>query len=226
MPLPRLRPLLLPVEHGGWGFLCEPIVIGLVAAPSAAGWLIAAGGLGLFLARQPLKVAVDDWRHRRRVPRTPWAWGIAAACLALALATFAAATVLAGPRFWMVGPAAAPLAAVALWFDARRRRLLRRTGAAAPGAGACALAAGECRRVAALWAAASSACCRPCHRARTRSAHGRPPRTRPAITRRRAGLRQSAIAGRAVIVVGVAARSPPRFGTSAGAAPGPRCRSG
>ena len=80
-PAVRLRPLLLPVEHGGWGFLLEPVVIALIAVPGAATVLLALAALGLFLSRQPLKVAIDDARHRRRVPRTRVAWTIAAGYL-------------------------------------------------------------------------------------------------------------------------------------------------
>jgi hypothetical protein len=66
----RLRSLALPVEHGGWGLLGEPLVLGLAIAPSWAG-----AGVGLFaafafLARHPLKLAAADWRQRRRSPRT------------------------------------------------------------------------------------------------------------------------------------------------------------
>lgn len=217
MSLPRLRPLLLPVEHGGWGFLCEPIVIGLVATPSVPGSLIAAGALGLFLARPPLKVAMDDWRHRRRVPRTRWAWGIAAGYLALATAALTGATMLAGPRFWMVGVVAAPLAVLALAFDVRgasRGLLPELAGATALGAtaGATALVAGWTPVLAlTLWASALVRVLPAIVTVRERvlRLHGEPPRTRGAAIAHVLALLASgglAIVGlMPVTVVGVAA---------------------
>ncbi len=46
-----IRPIALPVEHGGWGLLFEPIVLGLLLAPSPAGLFISLGATGAFLAR-------------------------------------------------------------------------------------------------------------------------------------------------------------------------------
>lgn len=146
-PAVRLRPLLLPVEHGGWGFLLEPAVIALIAVPGAATVLLALAALGLFLSRQPLKVAIDDARHRRRVPRTRVAWTIAAAYLLLAAVALAGATLMAEHTFWPVALLATPLALVPLWFDSRgvsRHVVPELAGAKALGAvaGAAGLAAG------------------------------------------------------------------------------------
>ena len=49
----RLRPLALPVEHGGWGLVFEPIVLGMLLAPSLVGLFISVAATGLFLARHP-----------------------------------------------------------------------------------------------------------------------------------------------------------------------------
>jgi hypothetical protein len=158
--IPRLRPLLWPVEHGGWGFLLEPIVIALVAAPSAsAAWLAGATGAA-FLARQPLTVVFADRRHRREVARTAWARGIAGAYLLVAVALLAAGAWPLRPWLWRLALLAAPLAATTLAFDAggKSRRLLPElSGAAALGAvaAAAALAAGWAWPAAlALWASA------------------------------------------------------------------------
>ena len=115
----RLRPLLLPVEHGGWGFLFEPIIVAMVAAPSWAGVLLSLAAVAFFLSRTPLKVAVDDTRHGRRVPRTRVAWAIAATYLFVACAALAGATAVTAHNFWPIAMLAAPLAAVQLWFDSR-----------------------------------------------------------------------------------------------------------
>src|SRR5215470_1089516 len=64
------RSIALPVEHGAWGFLFEPLVAGLILAPSVAGPFITLLAVGAFLTRQPLKFALGDWLQKRRLPRT------------------------------------------------------------------------------------------------------------------------------------------------------------
>jgi hypothetical protein len=59
-PKIRAGKIALPTEHGGWGFLFEPIVAGLAVAFSMAGSCIAVMTIGAFLVRQPLKVLVID----------------------------------------------------------------------------------------------------------------------------------------------------------------------
>ena len=66
---PLIRPLAVPVEHGAWGFLLEPMILGLLIAPSASGVLIGIGSIAVFLLRQPAKLALHDWRHSS-YPRT------------------------------------------------------------------------------------------------------------------------------------------------------------
>jgi len=118
IPLPArpvaLRPLALPAEHGGWGFLLEPIVLGLLVAPSWRGGLIAVAAIFAFLARHPLKLALQDAMRGKHYPRTPYCWGLAAAYL------LAASPALAiYPLIPLV--IAAPFALVQLTYDARNR---------------------------------------------------------------------------------------------------------
>ncbi len=67
----RLRSVALPVEHGGWGLLLEPIALGLLVAPSLAGFCLSVAAAGAFLARHPLKLVMADRQRRRRLPRRP-----------------------------------------------------------------------------------------------------------------------------------------------------------
>jgi hypothetical protein len=69
----RLRPIALPVEHGGWAFLGAPILLGLWVAPSITGVWLGLAALGAFLSRQPLKLTLGDRRRGKRYPRTMWA---------------------------------------------------------------------------------------------------------------------------------------------------------
>lgn len=62
--------IALPVEHGAWGFLFEPLAAGLIIAPSIAAPFLSLLIVGAFLVRQPLKFLLGDWRQGRRLPRT------------------------------------------------------------------------------------------------------------------------------------------------------------
>jgi len=145
----RLRPLLLPVEHGGWGFLFEPIVIALVAAPSAAAAWLSVVAVLAFLARHPLKIGLDDRRHRRRVPRTRPAWMLAITFLLSATLALAIAHVVSGHPFWLVLLLASPAAAVQVWHDARGSG--RTLAGELAGAKALAAVAGASGLAAGLW---------------------------------------------------------------------------
>lgn len=117
----RLRPLALPVEHGGWSFLGAPIILGLWVAPSVAGLWLSLAALGAFLTRQPLRLAVADLRRGRRYPRTPWALGFAALYGLTALGGFAAAWLTSAHPFWPPLLLAAPLAAIQFGYEVRRQ---------------------------------------------------------------------------------------------------------
>lgn len=49
-----LRALALPAEHGGWGFVLEPVVLGLLVCPSRPGGALALAATATFLAHHPL----------------------------------------------------------------------------------------------------------------------------------------------------------------------------
>jgi hypothetical protein len=125
-PRVRIKTVALPVEHGGWGLSLEPVVLGMLLAPSLAGLCLAFATVGAFLARHPLKIAVADWRRARRFPRTRMAEAFAALYSAIALLSFVAALWL-GPAELLIPLAAAlPLAVIQLAYDftSRSRALL------------------------------------------------------------------------------------------------------
>ena len=64
------KPVAIPAEHGGWGLLAEPVVLGLVIAPAPAGACLALAALAGFLARHPLRLWLLDRRKGVRYPRT------------------------------------------------------------------------------------------------------------------------------------------------------------
>lgn len=115
----RLKSVAIPSEHGGWGFLLEPLILGLLLAPTTAGLGITLGTIGAFLARHPLKLAFTDWRRGRRFTRTRLAEQVAAAYILIALLGLALAIALAGPGILAPLLIAAPLGLLQLGFDFR-----------------------------------------------------------------------------------------------------------
>lgn len=106
---------MLPREHGSWSLALEPVALGLLAAPSAAGALLGLAAAATFLARRPAQFAAGRFgptQHAKAL--TP---------LALLAGSAAVATAGAG---WLGGwSALAPLlaalvpAALFAHFDAR-----------------------------------------------------------------------------------------------------------
>ncbi len=147
------KAVALPVEHGAWSFLLEPVILGLVLAPSAAGFCLGIAALAAFLTRHPLRLAVLDYRKGTRYPRTRLAERFALGYAAVASAFAFAALALADHGFMVAVFAAVPLALGALALDLRghgRNLAVEIAGSIALGASATAiiLAGGGSGRVA------------------------------------------------------------------------------
>lgn len=69
-PVVHWKSVALPVEHGGWGLLIEPMLLGMLVTPSWAGLWICLSALGVFLIHQPLKIAIKDHLKGRHYART------------------------------------------------------------------------------------------------------------------------------------------------------------
>jgi hypothetical protein len=114
----NLRSVALPVEHGGWGMLGEPLLLGLLVAPSWAGLGVGLASLGAFLAHHPAKLVLADWRRGSAQPRTAAATSFV--LLYGSLAAVGLAVARSGQRgWWLPLAAAAPLALVQLAYAAR-----------------------------------------------------------------------------------------------------------
>lgn len=120
-PKVNWRSIALPVEHGGWGFTFEPILLGLLVAASPAAWEISVAAIAVFLARRPFKLAATDLVRRRWLPRSRVAVGFAIAYGIVALAGMIGAIVTAAAPFWQPLLVAAPLASLAIYADAHSR---------------------------------------------------------------------------------------------------------
>ena len=120
-PRVGLRSIALPVEHGGWGFTLEPVLLGLLVAYSAAAWELSVAAVAVFLARRPFKLVLTDLRRRRWLRRTSLAAAFAAGYGVVAVLGLVGALVTAPSRFLMAYAVAAPFVAVALVADANSR---------------------------------------------------------------------------------------------------------
>ncbi len=118
---PRARSALagvaVPTEHGGWGLTAEPVLLGLLVAPSVAGALLGVAAVLAFLARTPLRVVLVDRHRGRSLDRTALAGRVLAAEVLVIAALAAAAAVVV----WWPALVAAPLVALELWYDTRSR---------------------------------------------------------------------------------------------------------
>lgn len=152
-----LKTIALPNEHGGWGFTLEPILLGMLIAPSWAGLGLGVFALAAFFTRHPLKLWLADVRKGRSFPRTPVARNVALLYASLGLAGLLLTTLMAQGLFWLPLVLVLPLMGLQLWFDARnqgRNLLPEIAGAVAMGAVAAgiALAAGMSTPIAfGLW---------------------------------------------------------------------------
>jgi hypothetical protein len=144
-PSVPLRLIVLPTEHGGWSFLGEPILLGLLVAPSWSGTLVALAAVAAFMARQPLRLFVSDRQRGKTYPRTLLAERAFAVLALVAAGALAGALALAHGPLHRAVLMAAPLGAAALAFDLGKRSREAAgelSGALALGAVAAAIALG------------------------------------------------------------------------------------
>ncbi len=112
----RLKPIALPAEHGSWGLVLEPVVLGLLVAPSWGGLSLSIGVIAAFLIRRPFKV-IQVERRRTRSRRGPIAWRFALSYGVVAVAGMAGAVALVGLAPMAPVVAAIPLIVVFLVYD-------------------------------------------------------------------------------------------------------------
>lgn len=70
-PVVNVKTIALPIEHGSWGFVFEPLTAGLLIAFTPSAFWIVLLVVGAFLTRQPLKVLLNARQANRALPQTP-----------------------------------------------------------------------------------------------------------------------------------------------------------
>ncbi len=113
------RTVALPNEHGGWSFVGEPILLGLLLAPTGGGLALATAAVAAFLLRHPLRIVL---RAKEIGPRVRAARRFVVVYGVLMITAAVAAAVLA-PSLGVLIPIvlSAPLLVVQLVHDARGR---------------------------------------------------------------------------------------------------------
>ncbi len=117
----RLRAIAIPAEHGSWGFLLEPIFLGLLVAPSRPGAYLALAVVAALFTRQPLRIAWVDRRRGKRYDRTVMAERLGLLYSAVALLGLGTAIRAAGLTPLLPLLAASPLLLLFLIHDVRRQ---------------------------------------------------------------------------------------------------------
>ncbi|MHB9149752.1 MAG: YwiC-like family protein [Thermoleophilia bacterium] len=117
-----LAEVIVPTEHGGWGFTAEPLLLGLLVAPKVSSVALVVVGMAVFLARRPLRLLVADRKAGRRTARTNVALQVLAALAVVVTAGVVVAASTADGAFWVPLAVALPFAAVQQWYDLRNKQ--------------------------------------------------------------------------------------------------------
>lgn len=116
------KSVALPAEHGSWSLVSEPILLGLLVAPTLAGLAMAVSAFAVFLVNRPLKIYLADRRRGRSYERTALAGRFVLIFSAIALIAAAITLVLEG--WWPFAPfiLALPLLLIFMVYDQRPGR--------------------------------------------------------------------------------------------------------
>ncbi len=113
----RWQTVGLPAEHGSWGLVLEPIVLGLLVAFSWTGAAFGMAAFFSFLAYQPTRILIKAKLDNRPSLREGLARRYALSYIALALLMFAIAISTAGMQVMRPLLYSAPLLAIFILYD-------------------------------------------------------------------------------------------------------------
>ena len=122
----RLCGIALPIEHGSWGILFEPLVAAVAVALSASALWITIIFIGAFLMRQPLRIMLADTLAGRELPQTAAARRFMIYYSAILIAGVAGSWMFTQPSNFLPLLLACPFAVIQIYYDVARqsRRLL------------------------------------------------------------------------------------------------------
>ncbi|MFN8377534.1 MAG: YwiC-like family protein [Anaerolineae bacterium] len=118
---PSLKSVALPAQHGGWSFVLEPALVGVLVAPTLGGLLLGLAAFMVFLLDQPMRVAIKDRRKGKRYARTRLAERTALIYAGTGVLALTGAVLLAPNPFWIPLVMAVPLALIQLGLDLRNQ---------------------------------------------------------------------------------------------------------
>ncbi|HEX6732211.1 MAG TPA: YwiC-like family protein [Pyrinomonadaceae bacterium] len=113
----NLKTIALPTEHGGWGLVLEPLLVGLLLAPSFGGVFLSLATLAAFLARQPLKIFATEVRRKQLSARTSVARNFAYTYILVSILAFVPAVIYSPRLFLLPLFIALPLVVIQILFD-------------------------------------------------------------------------------------------------------------
>lgn len=116
------KSVALPAEHGSWSLVSEPILLGLLVAPTLAGLAMAVSAFAVFMVNRPLKIYLADRRRGRSYERTALAGRFVLIFSAIALIAAAITLVLEGWRPFAPFVLALPLLLIFMAYDQRPGR--------------------------------------------------------------------------------------------------------
>ena len=152
----RLKSVALPSSYGSWSLVSEPILLGLLAAPSWPGLLLAFVGFLSFLLNQPLKIILTDHQRGRQYARTRLALRVAFVYLLLTALCLVVLVWLVGLQPLLPLLLAVPFLIIFVVYDSRPGRswqaeLSAPTGFSAISAGIALAAGWDLAPALALW---------------------------------------------------------------------------
>lgn len=124
--------IALPVEHGSWGLTLEPVLLGLLVAPTLAGALLALAAVSVFLTRQPFRVLQIERRRGNLGTRYRMAFRFTVIYAGAGLLLFAAAWYLSPQPFLLPLLAAIPFVLIFYYYDTRHESRSWQAELAAP----------------------------------------------------------------------------------------------
>ena len=111
------RSIALPAEHGGWSLILEPIVLGLILAPSWIALSLSIAMMAVFLSHQPVKISLKAYRTGKWTERSRFALYFAAGYL-LGGGLFAIPALLqSNSNFWLIIALIVPFALIQAFQD-------------------------------------------------------------------------------------------------------------